>query len=65
LLFRPNGSGAEVSWSEKLLAPVRVLRGVFGSIVNGMPAPFPELSVPNIGGAMFRSLNRFRGRRHA
>ncbi|HEY7089235.1 MAG TPA: PP2C family protein-serine/threonine phosphatase [Tepidisphaeraceae bacterium] len=64
LLFRPNGGGATVSIADKILAPVRVLRGVFGSFLpGGGPMPWPELSLANIGGAIFAPFNRLRARR--
>jgi hypothetical protein len=64
LLFRPNGTGTTVAFTEKLCAPFRVLRGITGSFFGGSgPAPWPEMSLPNIGGAMFGSLSRLVGRR--
>jgi serine phosphatase RsbU (regulator of sigma subunit) len=61
LLFRPNGRGAHVPWRNKLLAPLRVLRGLFR---RGEPIAWPEFSLVNIGGAMLDPLNRvWSGRR--
>lgn len=59
LLFRPNGLAPAVPLKEKLFAPFRVMRAMAGSLFgSGEPLPWPELSVANIGGALFRPLNR-------
>ena len=66
LLFHPNGSGTRVSFRHKLAAPFRVCAGMLRSILpGGGPAPLPDLSIANIGGAMFDGLNRRCGRRNA
>lgn len=66
LLFRPNGLAPQVPLKQKFCAPLRVIRGVMGSVLPaGAPAPWPEMSLPNIGGAMFRSLNRLWSRKNA
>lgn len=65
LLFRPREAGANPPLRQKLRAP----RLVLGSILRRLrgshePIPWPELSVANIGGAMFNPLSRlWRGRR--
>lgn len=59
LLFRPNGLSPTVPLRDKVLAPIRVMGGVVRSLLpGGGPAPWPELSLPAIGGAMLRVLNR-------
>lgn len=64
LVFRPNGLAPRVPMREKFLALVRLLRGWIGSLVpGGQPMPWPELSLPNIGGALFDCLNRTWSRR--
>ena len=67
LLFRPNGTGLSMPLRDRLLAPVRVLRGVLASLRSGGgPAPIPEMSLANIGGPLFTPLNRlWRGGRGA
>jgi serine phosphatase RsbU (regulator of sigma subunit) len=61
LLFRPTGPGAVPRLRDKLLAPVRVAKGVLSSLrPGGGPAPMPELTLRNIGGSMFDFLNRKR-----
>ena len=64
LAFRPNGKYARVPLRDRLLAPGRVLKGVLSSLRRGgRAAPVPELSVSNLGGAMFDGLSKFgRGR---
>ena len=64
LLFRPTGPGAAPALRDKLLAPVRVARGVLSSLrPGGGPAPLPEFTLRNIGGSMFDFLNGTRRRR--
>ena len=59
LLFRPNTDGSRIPLRQKLLAPVRVLRGLARSLrPGGGPMPWPELSLANLGGALFHPLNR-------
>ena len=58
LVFRANGLGRSVSLKNKVLAPVRVLRGAFSAIRNGERAPWPELTVKNVLGAMIGALAR-------
>lgn len=59
LLFRPTGPGAQPGLSYRLLAPVRVLGGMLAALrPGGGPVPLPELTLVNIGGSMFGSLNR-------
>ena len=64
LLFRPNGLGSRVPLRDKLLAPLRVLRGVAQSLArrDAGPAPWPELSLANIGGALLAPLGRLQRR---
>jgi sigma-B regulation protein RsbU (phosphoserine phosphatase) len=48
LLFRPNGLAPNMPLKERILAPFRVLRSW----------AFPDLTLANVGGAVFPSLNR-------
>ena len=50
LLFRPNGLAPNTPIKERILAPFRILRSF----------AFPDLSIANIGGAIFPPLNRVR-----
>lgn len=67
LLFRPNGMMPRLPLGEKVRAPLRLVRALLGSMrPGGEPMGWPELSLPNIGGAMFHRFNRlWRGRRKA
>jgi hypothetical protein len=66
LLFRPNGTAPGVKLKDKLLGPLRVMGGVFGSLKpGGKPAPWPEFSLANVGGMIFRPLNRLWSARSA
>ncbi len=61
LLFSPNGLAPQVALKDKVCAPLRVLKALAGSVLPGRPpAPWPELSLTSIGGAVFGSLNRRR-----
>ncbi|MHC4428598.1 MAG: PP2C family protein-serine/threonine phosphatase [Planctomycetota bacterium] len=66
LLIRPNGMAPRVPLGRKITAPFRVMAGVVRSLVDrDTPSPWPELSVPNIGGAFLNTLNhRDRARHH-
>ena len=58
LLFSPTGPGAAPPLRDKLLAPVRVARGVLSSLrPGGGPAPLLEFTLRNIGGSMFDFFN--------
>jgi hypothetical protein len=60
LLFTPSVSHRKTPVRDKLMAPVRVARGILASLRPGAePAPFPEMSLANLGGSMFDFLNRF------
>ena len=50
LIFRPNGLAPNTPIKERILAPFRILRSF----------AWPELSIANIGGAIFAPLNRVR-----
>jgi len=64
LVFRANGQGRRIPLRIRCLAPLRVIRGVAGALRRGVAAPWPELSLANIGGAFLPALgNRWRGRR--
>lgn len=59
LLFRPTGSNTRTPLKTKLLAPFRVARAIIGSFGRrGEPAPWPEVSVANLGGAMLDPLGK-------
>ena len=66
LLFRPNGLAPKVPLRTRLLAPFRVAGGVINSLRHGEHAlPLPELSLVNLGGAIFHPLNRLRWSRRS
>jgi sigma-B regulation protein RsbU (phosphoserine phosphatase) len=59
LLFRPNGLGPKPPLRDRLLAPLRVLRGVARSLSGrGEPMPLPDLKLANVGGALIPALSR-------
>lgn len=59
LVLRPNGVSPRVPVRDRLLAPFRVLGGLVRSLKPGSePAPWPEVSLPNLGGAFWHRLNR-------
>jgi hypothetical protein len=63
LLFRPNAAKS-ASFAQRAFAPIRVLGAVIGSIFPGSkPAPWPEMSLANLGGAWIAALSRKRRRR--
>lgn len=65
LLFRVNGLGEKMSLRDKLATPVRLIRAWARSLVHGdQPMPWPEPSLPNIGGPILGSLNRTWTRRN-
>jgi hypothetical protein len=65
LVFRPNGLAPRPALADRLRAPLRVARGILSALrPGGRPAPWPELSLPNLGGAIFNPLSRlWTGRR--
>ncbi|HEV2295987.1 MAG TPA: PP2C family protein-serine/threonine phosphatase [Tepidisphaeraceae bacterium] len=64
LLFRPNGLAPTKPLGERLLAPFRVLRETVRAWRRHETPPWPEMSVANLGGAMFTPLSRlFRARK--
>jgi hypothetical protein len=61
LLFRANGLAPRLSFAARAWAPLKVLGRIVGSLRPGAPpAPWPELSLPNIGGALLHVFNRSR-----
>jgi len=59
MLVRANGGSLEFSLTEKLAALKRLLATFIGSINPGAErAPFPDLNLANIGGAIFPALAR-------
>jgi hypothetical protein len=66
LLFRPNGMTPYLPLKDRLLAPLRVMGKIVGSFRPGAePAPWPELSIANLGGALIEPLSWFGSRRSA
>ncbi len=62
LLFRPNGMSPCVPIRDRLLAPLRILKSLARSALRGGgDGGFPEISIANIGGALFTRLNRRTG----
>lgn len=60
LLFRPNGTAASVPIKDRIAAPLRVACSIGRAIVKrDGPIPWPEMSLPNIGGTMLGWFNRF------
>jgi len=65
LLFRPNGLGERVSFTMRALAPFRVLGAAVRSLLpGGQPAPWPDFTLPNVGGAVVNALSRTWGKRN-
>ncbi|MGH7176400.1 MAG: PP2C family protein-serine/threonine phosphatase [Tepidisphaeraceae bacterium] len=62
LLFRPNGTMPGVPLRDKFLAPLRVIGGAVSALRESRAMPLPDLSIANIGGALFGPLNRVWGR---
>lgn len=57
LLFRPNGGAPTKPFTQRLLAPLRIARAALRSLVHKEePAPWPQMSVANIGGAVIPPL---------
>jgi hypothetical protein len=65
LLFRPTGTGGYGPVGRRLLSPLRVAWGILASWLGPKhePAPLPEFTVANIGGAWIAPLNRLHCRR--
>jgi sigma-B regulation protein RsbU (phosphoserine phosphatase) len=63
LLFRPNGLSPRLPLRERVLAPLRILRGVAQALAGKGPMPFPEFSIANIGGAVLSPLGKRYGRK--
>jgi hypothetical protein len=63
LLFQSNGGAPTKPLKEKLLAPFRIARAALRSLTHrDEPAPWPEMSVANIGGAVIPPLEKVQGR---
>ncbi len=60
LLLRPNGLMPRVPLRQKLMLPIRMMRGLIQSVRGGQPMPWPQLSITSLGGAFFARLNRWR-----
>jgi phosphoserine phosphatase RsbU/P len=63
VIVQAVAGGETVPWRNRLLAPGRLLQG-FGKALlqGGRGMPFPEISVRNLGGAMFERLGRTQNR---
>ena len=64
MLFRPNGLAPRVPMIQRVLAPLRIVRSAVVSLVTHQPAGLPEMSLPNIGGAMFSPFNKLWSKRN-
>lgn len=62
LLFRPNGLARRVPIREQLRATLRALRMLPSVLTGREPAPLPDLSLANVGGALIPLLQRTWGR---
>jgi hypothetical protein len=60
LMFRASTPGELSPLRTRLQGPLRILRSALGAFRDREPLPLPDLSIANIGGAMFASLNRLR-----
>lgn len=58
LLLRPNGMAPRAPVAERVKAPFRIMGGLARSLHPGGTPPWPELSLPAFGGAIFSPLNR-------
>jgi len=58
LLLRATGTGDTIPLAQRLLAPFRVLKSACRSLIRWEPAPLPDASLPNVGGAVLPILNR-------
>ena len=64
LLFRANGMALRIPLRNRVLAPFRLLWAMIRACVpGGPPVPWPEWSLPNIGGALLHRFNRSWGGR--
>lgn len=62
LLFRPNGLAPGVPLKDRVLAPRRIIKAFGKSLVSGEGgAPWPEIGLTSIGGAMLNRFNRRSG----
>jgi hypothetical protein len=65
LLIRPNGQASQVPLRDRALAPVRLMKNFLASVRGEEPMAWPELSLANLGGALFGPLNRLWSRDRA
>lgn len=50
LLFRPTGEDAHVPFTKRVMAPIRLLKGMASSLLSGgRGMPLPEFSLENLG----------------
>ena len=63
MLFRANGTGRRVPFKDRLLAPLRLMKGLRWKLRDGSPVGWPEIGIVNLAGAMFGPFNRWRKRR--
>lgn len=60
LLFRPNGSSPSVPLKNRVIAPFLVAKSILKPLITRRgPIPWPEMTLPNIAGAMVGWFNRF------
>ena len=64
LLLRASGTGATTPLKERLLAPLRIIKSACKSFLRREPAPLPDLTPANVGGAILPPLNRLWSRRN-
>jgi hypothetical protein len=64
LLLRATGTGATTPLKERLLAPIRIIRSACKSLLRREPAPLPDLTPANMGGAILPPLNRLWSKRN-
>lgn len=64
LLFRATGEGRQIPFENRMMAPIRLLKGMFDSVMSGgRGMPLPEFSLANLGGPLLDSLNQYAKRK--
>jgi hypothetical protein len=63
LIFRPNGLARGLTLRERLHGMKAMTGAAVRAISGREPFPWPDMSLPNVGGAIFNPLNRLWGRR--
>ncbi len=62
LLFRPNGMAKRPPFVKRMMAPIRLLGAIVARPFTGEPIPWPEFSLPNLGGMFSSRMNRSAGK---